>query len=130
MSKPSILKYYLSDLGSGFEIEIRVTSSENFETNKGRYGYKVFADLEQDKDKILEYAHANNIDLIFTDDSELIIELYKTGKPFQYAETTLQLENEIQAYVSGKGVPWDFSQPVWNATWFAKHIENAPLLGN
>ncbi len=130
MGRLEVLKYYLSDLGSDFEIEVRVTSTENFVANQEKYGYKVFNDLGLSKDQILAYAQSNNIDLIYSSDAALITELYKSGKPFQYAETISQLENEIEAYVSGKGVPWDFKQPVWNATWLAKHIENMELLGN
>lgn len=130
MGRLEVLKYYLSDLGSDFEVEVRIASTDKFETNKVRYGYKIFNDLGQDKDQILAYAKSNNIDLIYSDNEELVSELYETGKPFQYAGSIQELENEIEAYVSGKGVPWDFKQPVWNATWFAKHIENKALLAN
>jgi len=130
MKKLDILKYYLSDIGSDFEIEIRVARTESLDTNKEKYSYSVFDDLGKDVNKILSYAHSNNIDLIYSDDLDLIAELYKSGNPFQYAETLAQLENEIGAFVTGKNVPWDFDNPVWNATWFSKSIENQPLLGN
>jgi len=130
MQKLEILKHYISDMGADFEIEIRVASTESLASNQEKYSYSVFDDLNKDIDQILSYAHSNNIDLIYSDNLKLIIDLYKTGKPFQYAETTAQLENEIEAYVTGKNVPWDFNQPVWNATWFSKYIETKPLLDN
>ena len=130
MGKLEILKHYLSDIGSDFEIEIRAVRTEALEGNKEKYSYSLFDDLRKDVDGILSFAHSNNIDLIYSDDKELIAELYKSGNPFQYAETTAQLENEIEAFVTGKNVPWDFDSPVWNATWFSKYIENQPLMGN
>lgn len=130
MQRLHVLRQYLSDVGADFDIEVRVSSTEALEANKDRYGYQVFTSVEQSKDAVLSYAQSNNIDLIYSDDKDLITELYKAGKPFQYAETVSQLENEIEAYVTGKNIPWDFNQPVWNATWFSKHIEDAPLLGN
>ncbi len=130
MQKLEILKHYVSDIGADFEIEIRVANTESLASNQEKYRYSVFDDLNKGVDPILSYAHSNNIDLIYSDDLKLIADLYKTGKPFQYAETTAQLENEIEAYVTGKNVPWDFNQPVWNATWFSKYIETKPLLDN
>lgn len=130
MGKLEILKHYLSDIGSDFEIEIRVVRTEALEGNKEKYSYSLFDDLGEDVDEILSYSHSNNIDLIYSENKELITELYKSGNPFQYAQTTAQLENEIEAFVTGKNVPWDFDSPVWNATWFSKYIENHPLMGN
>lgn len=130
MGKLEILKHYLSDIGSDFEIEIRVIRTKALEDNKEKYSYSLFDDLGEDVDEILSYAHSNNIDLIYSDNKELIAELYKSGNPFQYAETTAQLENEIEAFVTGKNVPWDFDSPVWNATWFSKYIENQTLMVN
>lgn len=130
MEKLDVLKHYLSDVGSDFEIEIRVARTKTLDTQKEKYGYSVIDDLGKDVNKILSYAHSNNIDLLYSDDLELIAELYKSGNPFQYAQTITQLENEIEAFVTGKNVPWDFNQPVWNATWFSKYIETQPLLGN
>lgn len=130
MGKLQILKHYLSDVGSDFEIEIRVARTETLDTQKEKYGYSVFDNPGNDVDRILSYAHSNNIDLVYSDDLELITELYKKGNPFQYAQTVAQLENEIEAFVTGKNVPWDFDQPVWNATWFSKYVENRSLLGN
>jgi len=130
MGKLEILKHYLSDIGSDFEIEIRAARTKALDDNKEKYSYSLFDDLGVDVDEILSFAHSNNIDLIYSDDKELIAELYKAGHPFQYAETTSQLENEIEAFVTGKNVPWDFESPVWNTTWFSKYIENQPLMGN
>lgn len=130
MEKLAVLKHYLSDIGSDFEIEVRVGRTDTLDAQKEKYGYSVFDDLGKDVNNIFSYAHSNNIDLVYSDDLKLVTELYKAGRPFQYAATVAQLENEIQAFVTGKNVPWDFDQPVWNATWFSKYIENQPLLGN
>ena len=130
MEKLDVLKHYLGDTGSDFEIEVRVTKTKTLDAQKEKYSYSVFEDLGNDVDKILSYAHSNNIDLVYSDDLGLIAELYKAGNSFQYAETVAQLENEIGAFVTGKNVPWDFDHPVWNATWFSKYVENQPLMGN
>lgn len=130
MQKLGLLKHYVSDIGADFEIEIRATRTDGLESNQARFSYSLFDDLQNDKEQILSYAQSNNIDLIYSDNLELIMELYKSGKPFQYAETTAQLENELEAFVTGKNVPWDFNQPVWNATWLSKYIETKPLLDN
>lgn len=130
MERLEVLKYYLSDIGSDFEIEIRVASTKELDASKEQFGYGVYASLGQDKDKIFSYAQSNNIDLIYSEDKAFIVELYKTEKPFQYAESTSQLENEIEAFVTGKNISWNFSHPVWNMTWFGKYIEDISLLGN
>lgn len=130
MDKLEILKHYLSDIGSDFEIEIRAVKTEALESSQDRYSYILFDDPGENVKEILSYAHSNNIDLIYSDSSKLIADFYKSGSPFQYAETTAQLENEIEAFVTGKNVPWDFETPVWNATWLSKYIENQPLMGN
>lgn len=130
MEQLNVLRHYLGDIGAEFDIEVRAFSTGLLEANKEKYGYQTFTGIEQSKDEILSYAQSNNIDLIYSDDKDLITELYKTGKPFQYAETISQLENEIESYVTGKNVPWNFNQPVWNATWFSKHIEDISLVGN
>ena len=128
MGKLEILKYYVSDIGSKFEIEIRAIWDEAIDSNKEKYGFDVIDDLGESVDEIISYAHSHNIDLIYSEDSELIANLYRYDSPFQYAETTAQLENEIEAYVTGRNVPWDLKNPIWNATWLSKYTENQPLL--
>ncbi|MDB5165824.1 MAG: hypothetical protein JWM00_714 [Candidatus Saccharibacteria bacterium] len=130
MKKLDVLKYYLSDIGVGFEIEVNVVNSVATDSRKEELGYKVFDDLNNEKEAVLSYATTNNIDLIYSDDESFIRELYAAGKPFQYADSLLQLENEIDAFVAGKNVAWDFNHPLWNASWFSKYIEIQPLMGN
>lgn len=128
MQMISVAKTYAAEIGRAIDIKFYVSKTASIEINKNKYGYITFDAYGMTRKSLLEYIATENIDLIYKEDEEFITKLYTKRLPVQLAENIDQLENEIEAYLTGKNIPWLLGTPIWNTTWFIKNVEELDIM--
>lgn len=129
MQKVQVLGVYLNDKSVNVEINFYILQTDIVLENSEQYGYEVYTGAA-DKESVIAFCRDRSIDLIYLDNPDFITTLYKEGVPHQLAETKEQLENEIEAFLTGKDIAWNLNVPVWNTTWFTKDIDESDITEN
>ncbi len=112
---------YIADLGKT-EVCITVhTVVSNIDTTNSDNAKIISLDI-QDTNAILSYASENNIDIIH--DSEAVFtkkERFAHRESFIITNTLAELTVQLESYLTGNEIAWNFASPTWHINWIYKY---------
>ena len=128
LERLNVLRSYIEDkYQNKYSIHLFVNNVEYSKAIQKQYGFEV-VELTKNKTEILDFANKNNIDVIYSSNKELILELYQGQNPFELTSVFDEVSFEIESFMTGKDIAWSFNDAVWNATWFSKYNQSDALM--
>jgi hypothetical protein len=112
---------YIADLGKTEAGIIVHTVVSNINTTNSSYAKIVSLDV-QDHSALLRYASENNIDVIH--DSEGVFtkkERFTHRESFVITNTLPELTVQLESYLTGNEIAWNFANPTWHINWIYKY---------
>lgn len=115
---------YLTDLGkTGVSMTIH-TVVNNIDTTNSAHATIISLDV-RDKAAILSYASDNNIDIIHDSDNLFTKkERFINREMFAVSNTFAELTVQLESYLTGNGIAWNFNEPTWHVNWIYKYSKH------
>lgn len=128
LEKLNVLRTYISDkFGDRYKFQIYANGLSYTKQIQDEYGFSVIT-ISKTKDDVLAYAKDKNIDVIYSNDDDFILELYQGQHPYELTSKFAEVSLEIEAFLTGKDIAWSFNDAVWNATWLSKYTQSDALM--
>ena len=130
LEKLNVLRTYIDDkYDNQYSFRLHINSESYSKQIQQKYGFTV-AQLNKQKSAVLDFASANNIDVIYSSDTKFVLELYQGQHPYELLDKFSEVKLEIEAFLTGKDIAWSFDDAVWNATWLSKYNQSDAIMQN
>jgi hypothetical protein len=123
----AVLQNYLSDMQKS-DVRVELLTVIDTQITQAMQEVEVVAIDLTSAQSIIDTALSENIDVIH-DPAQVLSnkDRFKLKDSFVFTSTPEELAKQIESYLAGHAIPWQFYEPIWHNAWLLKYVRSGGI---